>query len=527
VKIVNRKALLASLLILGIIAAFAATFNFVIQAQTGPVLAIMPPTQDVQVCNDFFAEVWVYNITGSLPLDAFDVIIHFNSTVVNATGVSKGAFVPVADPFLFDLSLAGQVHFWDLPVNGLSASGSGVIANITFHCVGPGLSPLHIDSGSHLFAPSGQDIAYTPEDGQVTQELLTAHTYIDPPTYSVPVCVPFTVNVTVENVTDLYSFSLVLSYDTAYVDCLDIVDACFLPAPKQVTHKLINDSIGEIEFNATSLATQGRSGDGPIATIKFHCTGGGESTLMIDTALYWDSKGNVIPTTIDNGRVIQIAYWEPTKLVDIVDWPGVFAYRDMSFPLTSDQPLGYTQVLSLLTGKGYVFEQKNGNATRVNGTIEKEDFSGNVTSWWSSNTLSDGTRACILSAKMSDGSNMSMAFVTNLLGPEQVFGSDPYIIINAMPYVYVRFYWYEWPTSSYPAGRIVSWSYWWYDSDSHPNWFWGIYWWWRVYVKAYTLGLDQPWPFPWVYWRPWWGWWWHWVYWKHWDWWSTYFPYDS
>jgi len=225
---------------------------------------------------------------------------------------------------------------------------------------------------------------------------------------------------------------------------------------------------------------------------------------------------------------------ELTKLIHIVEWPGTVAYSDIPFDSDALSGIeGYEQILTHLEEKGFMFDPADGTAMNVTGNITVgnvtgqigivwvEEFSGNVTSWWSNNTLEDGTRACILSAQMDDDTSMAMAFVTNLLPPEQVPGVDPHIIVNAMPYMYVRFYWWSW----YPIGEIVSWSYWWYDSHSHPNWFWGPYWWWRCYVKAYFQGLSYR-SFPWAYWRPWWGWWWHWIYWRHWYWWSTYFPYD-
>jgi hypothetical protein len=229
---------------------------------------------------------------------------------------------------------------------------------------------------------------------------------------------------------------------------------------------------------------------------------------------------------------------EPRKLSDLVEWSGKVGYVDVPFVASRyEQIEGYKEILAYLKGKGYTFDPAQGTATKVSGTVIKvnatgqimelftEQFSGTVTSWWSNNTLINGTRACILSAEMSDGSNMAMAFVTNLLPPELLGGTDPYIIINAMPYIYVTFYWWAWQ----PIGKIVSWSYWWYDSHSHPNWFWGPYWWWRTCLKSYLYGLTYglPYPsFPWAEWRPWWEWWWHWIYWKHWYWWSTYFPYD-
>jgi len=110
---------------------------------------------------------------------------------------------------------------------------------------------------------------------------------------------------------------------------------------------------------------------------------------------------------------------------------------------------------------------------------------------------------------------MVVAGITNLLPPDQVPEVDPYIIVNAMPYLYIRWYWYAWQ----PIGKVVSWYYWWYDSHSHPNWYWGCYWWWRTDIAYHWEGSGFG------VWLPWWWWFWHWNYWRHWYWWSTYFPY--
>ena len=346
-----------------------------------------------------------------------------------------------------------------------------------------------------------------------------------------PICVPFTVDVEVTGVSNLAEYEITLSYDTPSVDCIDIVDACFLPHPKSQVFKNIDDATGAINLHYQSPEDPGAYGDGTLATITFHCTGPGESILNIDQILLWDPQGNLIPTTTAGGRIIQFTYWEPLKLQHIVEWPGIFRYWDIPFPWPLATPPGYMEIMAELEAKGYMFDYainpETATAMAVEGSHEGETFSGTVTSLWSHNTLDDGTRACMLSAEMDDGTSMAMAFATNLLPPEQIPEVDPYIIVNAQPYIFVRFYWYAWSSGTYPLGRIITWPYWWYDSHSHPNWFWGPYWWWRCYTKGYYLGMPYP-PFDynWAYWRPWWGWWWHWVYCRHWYWWSSYFPYD-
>jgi hypothetical protein len=240
---------------------------------------------------------------------------------------------------------------------------------------------------------------------------------------------------------------------------------------------------------------------------------------------------------LSNPTSAQTAGEEPKTLSEIVELP--YSYSMIEKP-TAPEPYNpktmeaREAVLAELFAKGYDFDFPAESFFDVWCEIPDtgDNQTGTMSSLWSMNTLEDGTRACLLTAEMKEidpdanATYMVMGFVTNLLPPEQIPEVDPFIIVNAQPYIFVRFYWYQWPTLDYPYGRIIIWSYWWYDSHSHPNWFWGVYWWWRVYTKAYYIGMPFP-PFDynWAYWRPWWGFWWHWVYWRHWHWWSTYFPY--
>lgn len=104
---------------------------------------------------------------------------------------------------------------------------------------------------------------------------------------------------------------------------------------------------------------------------------------------------------------------------------------------------------------------------------------------------------------------LASAFDTNICTPGECPGTDPFIIVNAEPYFYIRLWWWD-----FVSTRLAFWGYWWHDSHNHPNWYWGVYWWWRTYV-SYYIG----------FWIPWWWYYWHWGYWRYWFWWSTFFPY--
>jgi len=210
---------------------------------------------------------------------------------------------------------------------------------------------------------------------------------------------------------------------------------------------------------------------------------------------------------------------EPKNLRDIVEFPppnGAYM-RDLEGPERDEAIMyiqgmveGFFDVYLSLKDKGYNIDyHTNAIVSSVEGMAGESFFTGYSLSCWSGDGP-NGTRAFIAAAIMYDGTNLVMGATTNLLPPEQVPGVDPYIIVNAMPYIYIDWYWWR---CVYPK-YIVHWRYWWYNSHNHPNWFWGCYWWWRIYVRYYCVN-----------WYPWWWWWWHWIYWRHWYWWSTYFPY--
>ena len=130
-----------------------------------------------------------------------------------------------------------------------------------------------------------------------------------------------------------------------------------------------------------------------------------------------------------------------------------------------------------------------------------------------SNTTKIGTQMALTIVCDSNTTNLSQqcsAFYVdgNVWGPGQTdLSKSPFIIQNAEPYFYLQFHWWDFANS-----KIIAWSTWWYGTQSNPNWYWSVYWWWRTYVNYY-IGI----------WIPWWWWTWHWTYWRYWGWWGTAF----
>lgn len=512
---------------------FLATFSALTLYTSGQgsvVVSVQPPNSSYPI-DSFFDITLMLEDWPVDPLDGFEITVTYDHNMMEVLGVSPGPVVPGGDVPLFSYQVIpmGILYIRDMPINGIVLNKAPQpIAFIHFHCLAQGVSPIQIQPQNSMFYDIwGGQYPVVPIDGSVTQTAPPAHTYVNPALVTVSECSQFAVDIDVQSVTNLYGFSLTLNYNTSYLDAVDILPGSFLPSPI-IDSKTIDDATGTITFSVHSGTQPATSGDGTLATIIFHCTGAGASPLTLASISLYDSGGMPIQTTTANGNVNQFSYWEPTDLEDIVELPYTYALQDRPFA-PPGSPEGYADIRLFFENKGYTFDVDGGSKYWVqsffdvyNEAYHMEQLSGEVTSWWSNNTLADGTKACLLSVEMVDNSSMAMGFITNVLPPEQMPGVDPYIIWNAEPYFFIEFYWWSW----LPVNRIVTWSYWWHDSHNHPNWFWGPYYWWRTYTKAYYLGYWPPLTLNWAYWQPWWGWYWHWMYWQHWHWWSTYFPYD-
>jgi hypothetical protein len=133
------------------------------EAQTRSVVSISGSDirNDVQqvralnVGDNFTVYVWVDKLVGAL---AAQVQFTYDRTVLNATSIQEGPFLPSFGPTIIPQSYAvpisdtlGEVYFSSAMTTNTSASGSGVLLNVTFTVLSEGSSKLHLLP----FFPSG------------------------------------------------------------------------------------------------------------------------------------------------------------------------------------------------------------------------------------------------------------------------------------------------------------------------------------------------------------------------------------
>jgi hypothetical protein len=145
----NAYAFLLVLLVFGL---FVQSQSYRVQAQnetSTPVVRIDPAqTESLDVNDNFTIYVWV---DGAVGVVGAQVQFTYDLTVLNATNVVEGPFVPsfgqtiVAQQCSIPISeTVAEVYYASAITTGATASGSGILLNVTFTVLSEGSAQLHL-----------------------------------------------------------------------------------------------------------------------------------------------------------------------------------------------------------------------------------------------------------------------------------------------------------------------------------------------------------------------------------------------
>lgn len=149
-----------------------------------------------------------------------------------------------------------------------------------------------------------------------------------PESYTAPnIGLNFTVNISIQNVNNLYAWELTLYYPNDILNGTAIDEGPFLKTGNQPTffhiiefNETYNNTHGRITALCSRLKpdTPGASGDGVLATITFTSKStNGPKTLHLEDVHLFDSNSNEIPCTTTNSEVTVIPEL-PTTLTPLI-----------------------------------------------------------------------------------------------------------------------------------------------------------------------------------------------------------------
>ena len=144
-----KGVLFLTLLVLSLVF-FMQSFHAQAQNQTGtPVVSIDPAqTENLAVNSNFTIYVRVDSAVG---IEGAQVQFTYDLTVLNATQVVEGPFLPSAGPTIVAqqeaeriTSIVGAVNYSSAITSGATASGSGILLNVTFTVLSEGSAHFHL-----------------------------------------------------------------------------------------------------------------------------------------------------------------------------------------------------------------------------------------------------------------------------------------------------------------------------------------------------------------------------------------------
>lgn len=273
---------------------------------------VEPPDIIADLSTSFTVDVVIEDITDLSSLQ-FDVT--YNPSIVTVSSVVLGPFLGSTGRSVSEI---GPNIDNDAGVTSYGAdsfgpepgpNGTGVLATITFDAVGLGNSPLHLNENMTVTHTSGSVISVITQDGSVT--VADAFVRIEPPDTTVSIGSSFTVDVVIEDVTDLDSFQFDLTYIPSVVTATDAVCGPFLGSTgRSVTPvgPTIDNAEGRITFGCSSEGGgPGPDGTGVLATFTFNAAGLGSSLLQFENVQVTDTADVVIAVGTQDGNVTATA----------------------------------------------------------------------------------------------------------------------------------------------------------------------------------------------------------------------------
>lgn len=278
-------------------------------------ITMVPGTQfTINVTVDYVEELWGYQFN-----------MTFNPNVLNVVNYQNGPFLASAGGRVMWLpgpgfdNTKGKLGLFSAALNPKLKfpTGGGVLCNITFQVVGYGASPIRFEvnsglankTGGWILGPEWKPIHLSAPvwDTATGKWILRDHnpdafihgTFDNrPPMYVSPSEIigvsaseSFSVNISVADMKDIYSWSFYLNWTAALLNITDITQGDF----GSFTYE-INNEAGYLHIGGSTVV----SGSGALANITFIVKGLGKSNLTLSKTQMLDSASNPVPHRTEN-----------------------------------------------------------------------------------------------------------------------------------------------------------------------------------------------------------------------------------
>jgi len=296
-----------------------------------PTIYISPPRivdPTLTPSNTFPINISIANATN---IASVEFKVGFNSSVLKVTNVQIGDLFPVGvTPTIEINNTLGYVRFLASLPHSQTLNGNGALAKITFHVENLGETEISLYE-TRLLDSEGAEIIHYTKNGYFSN-MLIAKIRVDPPEIIDPTMLPpatFQINITIEDVENLYGYTFNLTYNADILTCLSVKINIVLGQTSFTTKVFIDDEVGFVWVKVTY-----KSPSVPIttyepvavATILFQVDAMGASPLHFEFTDLKDSVGQSIAHEAYDGffltliRDVAITNITPLRTQAYEDW---------------------------------------------------------------------------------------------------------------------------------------------------------------------------------------------------------------
>jgi hypothetical protein len=263
-------------------------------------------------CHNFTVDI---TISSATDVYGFSFELSYNQTIIHAAEVQLGSFIPAlpSQQYLWIDNVLGNLGFSaGLMPPELPRSGEGILATIKFHVEAQGNSSLHLHD-IQIFDNTNETLPSETRDGYFNNALV-AQLYVDPPAIIDPTLLPpktFNVNITINNVENLYGYEFNISYNKDVLTCLYVIVNDVLNETNYTPETQISNARGfgwvQVTYYSPAVPITTYT-PLALATICFRVKSLGATPLHLHDTSLVDSFGNPIPHEVTDGFVMTVIH---------------------------------------------------------------------------------------------------------------------------------------------------------------------------------------------------------------------------
>ena len=281
---------------------------------------IIDPT--LTPCNNVSFNITIIN---AYNIHSIHMKIKFNSTVLHATSVLKGEILPLNTQLSH--SINNESGFVTVQINSTETSinGNGTIVNLSFHVFANGTSNIELQETS-LIDAFGNQVEHSVEDGMFSN-IFIAKIAVDPQRIINPELLPpskFNLNITIDDVVDLYEYSITLKFNPEILSCIGIIFTEPLNETNYIPNFKINNTEGYVQIQVQYYEPSPPitlTEPTTIATLTFRVRGIGSSNLTLENVELKNYYGQPITYEVYNGFFMSVI--RDVAVLDIQASPSI------------------------------------------------------------------------------------------------------------------------------------------------------------------------------------------------------------